>query len=286
MGTTRMRLSSEKASLLSALTNEQAERLLAILSQGAPDLEPDTSSFVTRMLEGRTKVAAFPKPFLTGNPDNVFIIGDLHAPFIREGYLEWCRAQQEKWDCGTVVAIGDIVDQHSISYHESDPDGMSAGQELDATREQLAKVFAMFPTVDCLLGNHDLLVSRKARTAGLSQRHVKTIAEIYDAPPTWRFHHELEINGITYQHGGAGGKADRIAQQSRRSTVQGHFHMESFVHHYVSDRDAIWGMQVGAGQDDKAYAMAYGRPFPRKSAIGAGVVLDKGKVPITLLMDL
>lgn len=290
MTSIRKRLSPEKADLLAALSNEDAAKLAKAIQEykyaGAVPDEDNLTPLTTGIGIALKRKPFYPAPFTTGDPNNVFIIGDLHAPFIREGYLEWCREQQEKWNCGTVICIGDICDQHAISYHESDPDGMSAGQELDATTESLAKVFVMFPNVQSLLGNHDLLVARKARTVGLSQRHVRTIGEIYGAPSTWTFHHELEINGVLYTHGGIGGKADRICQQSRRSTVQGHFHMESYVHHYVSDRDAIWGMQVGAGQDDKAYAFAYGKPFPRKSAIGAGLVLDAGKTPLTLLMPL
>ena len=205
---------------------------------------------------------------------------------MRKNFLPWAVAQQRKYNCGTVVAIGDIVDGNSWNFHEKDPDGMSVGAELEATRQQLASVFAAFPTAFCCLGNHDLLVARKMKAIGLSEKFMKPFGEIFDAPPTWTFGHSITLNDVLYTHGGPGGKADRMAQHSRQSTVQGHYHAESYVHHYVSERDAIFAMQVGAAQDDKAYAFAYGRPFPRKSAIGCGVVLDSGKTPISLLMPL
>jgi hypothetical protein len=44
--------------------------------------------------------------------------------------LKFCREQQETY-IGTVIFIGDIIDNHYSSYHESDPDGYSAGEELD-----------------------------------------------------------------------------------------------------------------------------------------------------------
>ncbi len=66
------------------------------------------------------------------NNNNKLIIGDLHAPFIKEGYLEHCQHIYEKHQCTEVIFIGDLIDNHYSSYHESDPDGMGAGQELDA----------------------------------------------------------------------------------------------------------------------------------------------------------
>lgn len=46
-----------------------------------------------------------------GNPENVLFIGDLHAPFILDGYLEFNVELQKKYDCGTVIFAGDIIDR-------------------------------------------------------------------------------------------------------------------------------------------------------------------------------
>ena len=84
----------------------------------------------------KTKTRVLPQPY-QGNPNNVLIIGDLHAPFIREGYLEFCRTEQEKWNCGTVVFIGDIIDGHSWSFHQHDVDGSSVKDEVKRAKSQL-----------------------------------------------------------------------------------------------------------------------------------------------------
>ena len=62
---------------------------------------------------------------------NVLVIGDLHAPFIRDGYMEHCIRIRDKYNCGQIVFIGDIIDNHYSSYHETDPDGHSAARELE-----------------------------------------------------------------------------------------------------------------------------------------------------------
>ena len=58
------------------------------------------------------------KPYLKGNPNNVLVIGDTHELFSLEGYLEFCREKQEEYNCGEVVFIGDIVDNHFYSFHD------------------------------------------------------------------------------------------------------------------------------------------------------------------------
>jgi hypothetical protein len=44
-------------------------------------------------------------------------------------------------------------------------------------------------------------------------------------------------------------------------------------------------MQVGCGIDHESYAMAYAK-YGKKPAIGCAVVLNNGKLPINLLMEL
>lgn len=240
--------------------------------------------------KGKTEVKptrSLPKPF-QGNTDNVLVIGDLHAPFILDGYLEFCREQQEKFNCGTVVFIGDAIDNHAISYHESDADGLSAGAELLKAKEQLADWYAVFPKVKVCIGNHDKLPYRKAYTFGMPQAWMKSFTEVLGSPEgwDWDFHHV--INGVYYTHGtGASGDAGamKIATQNRQSTVIGHLHSIANVKHSASYKDIIFSMSVGCGVDYKAYAFNYGKDMVAKPVISCGIVLE-GRVPIVIPMAL
>lgn len=225
------------------------------------------------------------KTFKGGNPNNVLVIGDLHSPWILDGYLEFCREQQEKYDCGTVVFIGDIIDGAAWNFHEKNVDGMGVREELYAAKEQLKEWFRVFPKAYCLYGNHDLLIIRKMKAAGLSEEFMKDFAEIVGAPEGWTFLHELELNDVKYIHGSVG-DAFKRAKESRISTVQGHLHTRSFVEWSVSEKDSIFGLQVGCGIDHKAYAFDYARPFPKKPVISCGIVLENGTLPIVKLMKL
>lgn len=225
-----------------------------------------------------------PKPY-EGDKNNVLVIGDLHAPFILEGYLEFCREQQEKYNCGTIVFIGDIIDGNSWSYHEHDADGMSVKTEVNRSIEQLKEWYQVFPEATVLLGNHDLLVARKAKTAGLSQMFIRDLGDILQAPKTWNFTHEFIKDNVKYIHGSIGNAIKR-AKDERVSIVQGHLHTEAFIQYAVSEKDAIFGMQVGCGIDREAYAFEYAKPFPKKPVISCGIVLENGTLPIVKLMSL
>jgi hypothetical protein len=221
----------------------------------------------------------------TFNKGNVIFIPDLHAPFIKEGVLEWVREEQAKYDCGTVIFAGDIVDGHAWSYHEHDPDGYSVGDEIKAAREQLQPWFKAFPEAISLMGNHDLLIQRKARTIGLSKHFIKGFGDVIEAPKTWEFKIEHFKDNVLYKHGNVG-DAFKVAKESRISTCQGHFHAKTFVQWSVSEKDSIFGMQVGWGADRHAYAFDYGKPFTSKPIISCGIILDKGTTPIVKLMPL
>lgn len=233
----------------------------------------------------KVKIKKQIEPYLKGNKNNVLIIGDLHSPFILEGYLEFNRHLQEKYNCGTVIFIGDIIDGHSWSFHEHSVDGMSVAQEINKAISELEPWYYTFPTAVVLYGNHDLLVARKAKAAGLSELFIKDFNHIIKAPSTWTFTHEFEKDNVVYIHGSFG-NAFKRAKERRCNLVQGHLHSESFVQWSVSEKDAIFGLQVGCGIDREAYAFEYAKPFPRKPIISSGLVLNSGTLPIVELMKL
>jgi len=216
---------------------------------------------------------------------NRLIIGDLHAPWILDGYLEWCKEMEKEYKCNKVMFIGDIIDSGAWSFHEHDVDGLSVGDELSASIKQLQLAYKLFPKADITLGNHDLLVARKARAAGLSQRFIKDFGEIIEAPKEWNFRHEFIYDNVRHIHGSIGNAFIR-AKESRMSTVQGHLHSQAFLQYSVSEKDVIYGLQLGCGIDREAFAFDYAKPMPKKPIISAGITLDNGKIPMLRLMNL
>ena len=202
---------------------------------------------------------------------NVLVVGDLHAPFIKDGYLDFCYNMKREYSCTRVVFIGDLIDNHYSSYHEADPDGHSAGEELERAIAQISEWHRAFPYADVILGNHDNIPNRKAFSSGVSSRWIKSVGEVLETPG-WSYSEELEIDGVLYVHG-TGQKAKNRMKTNMMSVVQGHYHSESYIDNSVGVNHRIFCMQVGCGIDRKKYAFAYGRNFP-KPHINCGVIVD------------
>jgi len=228
---------------------------------------------------------SLPKPFLKGNVNNVLVIPDLHIPFEHKDALAFCREEQEKWNCGTVIFIGDLIDGCAYNFHEKNPDGLSQTEEINSAIGRLKDWYKVFPEAKVTLGNHDLLIARKMKYVGLSSAFMKDFRDIWQMPATWEVGMEFIINEVKYTHGDKG-NAISVAKDSRISTVQGHMHTQGFVEYAVSEKDRIFGMQVGCGIDHKAYAFEYSKGFAKKPFIGCGVVLNSGKLPIVIPMEL
>jgi hypothetical protein len=220
---------------------------------------------------------------------NVLVIGDQHLPFGHNNYLDFCEKQYKKYNCSTAVFIGDIIDAHAISYHEHNPNGMSAGDELKAAINILKQWYKVFPNAYVTPGNHDCLIQRRSITHGLPSQLFKSFAEIIEAPKGWKFAHSFDIDGVLYTHGTGGGGDNAYMQRAmkyRQSTVIGHFHSSLGVKYMASHKDLIFGMAVGSGIDIKSYAMEYNKDFLNRPIIGCGVVLDNGRMGIPIPMEL
>jgi len=214
--------------------------------------------------------------------NRVLVIGDLHEPFSLDKYLDHCYSVYKKYRCNVVVFTGDIIDNHYSSYHETDPDGYSAGEELNRAIDRLSKWYAKFPNAIVLIGNHDRIVCRKAFTGGVSKTWIRDYKDVLNTP-RWNFVEDIVIDNTLYCHG-EGKKARTRAKDELTSVVQGHYHSDSYVEYFVGSNYKIFAMQSPCGVDKESYAMAYGKHF-KKPAIGCSVVID-GKKAYLEMMEL
>ena len=217
----------------------------------------------------------------------VLVIPDLHCPGMLPSFPAFLQRIYDKHRCNKVVAIGDIADFHSMSYHEPEPSLKSVDDEITATRKQLSEITSRFPKVEYLMGNHCALIERKAVTAGLSSRLVKPINEILGLPKGWKTYpryHKLIIDDVIYLHGDAakGGQfaALKTAQAEHLSVVMGHLHSQSGAWFYANERNRIFGCATGCGIDREALQFSYGTKFTSKPLISCAVITDKGRLPI------
>ena len=217
------------------------------------------------------------------------IIGDTHIPFCLDGYLEFCQETFEAWDVERVIHIGDLIDNHSLSFHDSEPALKGAnGEYLDAM-EELQPWYDAFPKLELVLGNHDLIPARQLKKIGMDcDIWLRPLKEIYNMPKGWKIVEDVTIDNVLYHHGDTacgvnGFRNDSIARMC--STVTGHAHGNAGVSYTASNHRLIFGLAVGCGVDNKSMAMVYGKKFKHKPIVSCGIVID-GKLPVVEVMDL
>jgi metallophosphoesterase superfamily enzyme len=214
---------------------------------------------------------------------NILVIGDLHEPFCLDEYLDWCIEQYETYSCNQVIFIGDIIDNHYSSYHETFADGMGGMDELELSIQRIARWYKAFPEAKIILGNHDRMIMRKSQTSAIPSKWIRSYKDVLEVPK-WEFLDHYIQDGVLYQHG-EGGTARTACRNHMINVVQGHLHTQCYIEHYVGKNFRVFGMQLGCGIDFSTYAMAYAK-YGKKPAISCGVVLDNGSLPINLLMPL
>jgi predicted phosphodiesterase len=219
---------------------------------------------------------------ITKEERRILVIGDLHCPFELDGYFNFCKETYANYNCNQVIFIGDIIDNHAFSYHEPDPDGMSAGDELQVAIEDVKKWYNAFPVADVLIGNHDRMAARKAMTGGIPKVWIKSYNDVLGTPK-WNWTERIVYDDVQYVHG-EGGTARTKAKNDMMSTVQGHIHTQAYTEFTVGRKFKVFSMQVGCGIDSKSYAAAYAKNF-KKQAIGCGVIIG-GHTAINCLMEL
>lgn len=209
---------------------------------------------------------------------SVLIIGDTHLPFEHPDYLEFCKAVRKKYRCEVIIHVGDELDNHAISFHDSDPDLMSAGEELTRALYHLEDWHKAFPKMYLLESNHGSLVFRKQKHHGLPVSVIKPLQEIYGTPKwTWHFDILLKTNyGEVYGCHGKTSAYGRLAREQGCSAFQGHYHgkLEVTWHEFVEHRR--FNMFVGCGIDWKSLAFKYGKANVPKPVLGCGVIDEHG----------
>ena len=214
---------------------------------------------------------------------NILVIGDLHEPFCLDSYLDFCKEQYKVHNCNQTIFIGDIIDNHFSSYHETSADGMGGADELEYAIKRISRWYKAFPEAHVIIGNHDRIIMRKAQTSAIPSKWIRSYKEVLEVPD-WEFVERYVQDGVQYIHG-EGGTARTKCRADMMNTVQGHLHTQCYTEHYVGQNYRVFGTQTGCGIDHETYAMAYAK-YGKKPAIGCVVVKDNGKLAINLLMGL
>ena len=218
----------------------------------------------------------------------VGIIGDTHCPYELEGYLEFCVDTFEAYGVDTVVHIGDFVDHHSLSFHDSEPLLHNVVGEYESAVGHAQAWYDAFPECILVEGNHDAIPARQLRKMGMEPSiFMKPLEDVLGMPPGWKVVNDVVIDNVLYHHGHTASGVNgfrKDAETRMRCTVTGHNHSNAGISATATDDLLVWGMAVGCGVDAKHLAFAYGKHFAKKPIIACGIVID-GE-PVIEYMDL
>lgn len=213
-----------------------------------------------------------------GLNDRILVISDLHAPFFHPDTVAFLAALKKKYAPTRVISVGDEVDKHALSFHDSDPDLPSAGDELKYAIKSLQPLYRMFPDMDIVDSNHGSLIYRKAHAHGIPRKYIVPYGEVLDAPKGWKWHMDMLIpipgGNQLYVHHGLASNVSKVVAQRGLCVIQGHYHTSYNISYLGNPNHLLWGMAVGCLIDPESIAFAYGRNTLGRPIIGCGLVLN------------
>ena len=122
-----------------------------------------------------------------GREDNYLVISDLHIPYHHRDSFDFLECVYNYYQCTRVLNVGDLIDHHAGSYHESEPDALSPEQEYLDSKKYAQELQHIFPEMIIAEGNHDKIPKRKLVTSGLPASMVHDYNALYDLKDTWKW---------------------------------------------------------------------------------------------------
>jgi hypothetical protein len=210
--------------------------------------------------------------------DTILCIPDLHVPYHHPDAFAFLEALKDMYEPTMVVNLGDLMDFHNISFHDSDPDLYGAGDELEEAREYVAELEEIFPEMYIIGSNHGDLPLRKFVASGMPRGLLRSYNEIYEVGEGWTFIPDLtieckgrDIPDLYFAHG-IRKNALQVAQQRGQRFSCGHFH-ESFELRYAGNPNSlIWAMMCGCLIDKRSLAFNYNKLNLNRPILGAAVI--------------
>lgn len=219
----------------------------------------------------------------------VLVISDMHIPYHHPDLVDFLKAVKKEYKPDRIICIGDEVDKHAMSFHDSDPDLPSAGDELQQAIESLQPIYKLFPNVDLVDSNHGSMVYRKGKHHGIPRKYLRSYGEVLEAPKGWKWHNDLKITlsdgQKCYFHHGLKKNGLQVAQQLGMNFIQGHFHNDFTINYSSTPEKLIWNMTIGCLIDDHALAFAYNKTTLGRPIIGMGIILDGQPVLLPMVLN-
>jgi hypothetical protein len=223
--------------------------------------------------------------------DVILFVPDLHIPYEHPDALEFIKAVKKQYKPSLVVNLGDMLDFHNISFHDSDPDLLNAGDELAVARERVAEWKKAIPEQIIVGSNHGDLPARKFVSSGLPAALLRNYNDIYGVDEDWQFVDDLTLDSGSpnvpdlYVAHSIRKNAMQVAQQRGQRFICGHYHTSFEVKYSGNPNSLIWSVMSGCLIDRKSRAFAYDKLNLERPVLGCTVVLYGVPFLIPMILD-
>lgn len=221
----------------------------------------------------------------------ILVIPDQHAPYHHPDALEFLSAVADAFPPDLVVNLGDELDKHAMSFHDSDPNLDSAGMELEKGKLFLIKLHKLFPQMLICHSNHGSMHYRKAKAHNIPVQYIKRYRDVLfpeTKAPGWSWRHGWTVNTplgpVLFKHQPSGSGIGDAAHNGT-NLCTGHLHGDFSTQYSAGSNRLYWHMSAGCLIDKDSLAFAYGKHSLRKPVIGCGVILEGRPMLIPMILN-
>lgn len=220
----------------------------------------------------------------------ILVVPDLHFPYAHPDSLNFLYKIKNLLNPTRVICLGDELDYHAMSFHDSDPDLDSSGRELVLGLGYIDTLHEIFPKMDLLHSNHGSMGYRKAKHHGMPRHLLRSYNEVLGVPiDDWRWHVELILtlpngNRCKFVHG-ISSNVLAASQQHGMSLVQGHHHSLFELRYWTAGHGLHFAVTSGCLIDDTSLAFAYNKLQVKRPLIGVTFIENSIPTLIPMLLD-
>ena len=228
--------------------------------------------------------------FLKTRHDNIMVIPDIHAPYQHPDALPFLTLVRDTFQPDLVVNLGDELDYHAMSFHDSDPNLDSAGAELENAKVFMRALHTEFPEVLVCHSNHGSMAFRRAKAHGIPVQLIKRYRDVIfpeHSAPGWSWAGSWRVGTpmgeVLFKHQASGILTD--AAHNSCNLVVGHSHGNFSIEYSASSSHLYYGMYCGCLIDKDSMAFAYGKHSLRKPIVGCGMIINGRPVLLPMVLD-
>jgi len=209
--------------------------------------------------------------------NNTLIISDTHFPYEHPDTFDFLESLAYAYDVKEFKHTGDMVDNHTASYHEIEYGTLSPKEEHEKAKERIQRLSNMFPVMNVIVGNHGSMSYRKAKTAGIPEDHLKSYNDMYDVNWNWmdKDYFKVDKYGSCLLVHSMGANTLSNARNHSHHSIQGHHHGRFGIEFFGDTEVLRWSMTVGCLIDPHSPAFNYAsKTTLSRPIIGCGGIID------------